>query len=74
MLLKMSHIGKYSPYCGCNDWLLWLGRVFQGIATGAFTVNCLQLLTEMAPIELKLIIGIFYQLSVELGIITANLI
>lgn len=44
--------------------LLWVGRIVQGIAVGIFSVSCLLTISEIAPVELKMLLGAMYQLSI----------
>lgn len=64
LLIKVGFLSLFDNCPNISNPFLIIGRALQGIAVGTFTVSCLLILNESTPIELKMMLGIFYQLSI----------
>jgi|LauGreDrversion4_2_1035121.scaffolds.fasta_scaffold47200_2 MFS family permease len=57
-----------------NFIVICIGRFFTGVAVGAFTVFCPRFINEIAPTEIKGMLGSMNQVMCTLGIFTTALL
>lgn len=71
--IKMNNLfyiaGLLSFGLAMNYWMLFIGRILVGAGVGVACVVVPMYLTELSPLELRGIVGLFHQVALVLGIV-----
>lgn len=64
--------GLLSFGLAANYWMLFIGRTLVGVGVGVACVVVPMYLTELSPLELRGVVGLFHQMALVLGIVVVE--